>query len=60
MSEQANQGRTIIDKLEKSSDVSSAIILLAYDDFGREKHETTKNHVHDRMLYLNPSILLVG
>lgn len=42
LSEQANQGRTIIEKLESNSDVSSAIILLTNDDFGREKHETAE------------------
>ena len=42
LSEQANQGRTIIEKLEINSDVSSAIILLTSDDFGREKIETTE------------------
>lgn len=42
LSEQAKQGRTIIEKLESNSDVSSAIILLTTDDLGREKNETTE------------------
>lgn len=40
LSEQANQGSTIIEKLESNSDVSSAIILLTSDDLGREKNES--------------------
>lgn len=39
LNEQANQGRTIIEKFERSSDVGAAIILLTADDLGREKHE---------------------
>lgn len=39
LSEQANRGRTIIEKFEDYSDVSSAIWLFTADDFGREKEE---------------------
>ena len=42
LSEQANQGRTIIEKLESNADVSSAIILLTSDGIGRGKNETTE------------------
>ena len=40
LSEQANQGRTIIEKIEHSSDVGAAIILLTADDLGKEKNES--------------------
>ncbi len=39
LSEQANQGRTIIEKFERYSDVGVAIILLTADDLGREKND---------------------
>ena len=35
--EQANQGRTIIEKIEANSDVSFAVVLLTGDDEGRKK-----------------------
>lgn len=35
--EQANQGKTIIEKFEKHSDVSYAIVLLSPDDVGKAK-----------------------
>lgn len=38
--EQANQGRTIIEKVEACSDVGFAIILLTPDDLGRAKGDT--------------------
>ena len=37
LSEQANTGQTIIEKFEKSSDVSCAICLFTADDLGRAK-----------------------
>lgn len=40
LNEQANQGKTIIEKLEKYSDVSAAVILMTNDDTGKEKNET--------------------
>ena len=40
LSEQANRGRTIIEKIEDNSDVSSAICLFTADDIGKEKTET--------------------
>lgn len=40
LSEQANQGRTIIEKFEDYSDVSGAICLFTADDVGKAKSET--------------------
>lgn len=37
LSEQANQGKTIIEKFEENSDVSGAICLFTSDDLGRAK-----------------------
>lgn len=37
--EQANSGKTIIEKFEKHSDVGFAIILMTDDDFGKAKNE---------------------
>ncbi len=37
LSEQANQGKTIIEKIENYSDVGAAIILFTCDDLGRAK-----------------------
>jgi len=41
--EQANKGRTIIEKFETYSDVSFAIVLLSPDDFGYAKGESPEN-----------------
>jgi predicted nucleotide-binding protein len=41
--EQANAGKTIIEKFEKHSDVGFAIILLTDDDFGKAKNEDNLN-----------------
>jgi len=38
--EQANQGLTLIEKLEKHSDVGFAFVLLTPDDLGRENKES--------------------
>ncbi len=43
LSEQVNQGRTIIEKFEDYSDVGGAICLFTSDDFGRAKKEHTDN-----------------
>ena len=43
LSEQANKGRTIIEKFEDYSDVSGAICLFTADDYGRAKNNTTNN-----------------
>lgn len=43
LSEQANQGRTIIEKFEDYSDVSGAICLFTADDFGRDKKDSSDN-----------------
>lgn len=40
LSEQANNGKTIIEKFEENSDVSGAICLFTADDLGREKAST--------------------
>lgn len=39
LSEQANKGKTIIEKFEENSDVSGAICLFTADDFGRAKSD---------------------
>ena len=43
LSEQANKGRTIIEKFEDYSDVSGAICLFTADDYGRAKADKTDN-----------------
>lgn len=43
LSEQANKGRTIIEKFEDYSDVSGAICLFTADDYGRAKKDTEDN-----------------
>lgn len=44
LSEQVNQGRTIIEKFEDYSDVSGAICLFSADDFGRAKADEIERH----------------
>ncbi len=41
LNEQVNQGKTIIEKFEKYSDVSSAICLFTSDDLGKEQKESS-------------------
>lgn len=43
LSEQANQGRTIIEKFEANSDVGGAICLFTADDVGKAKDAATEN-----------------
>ena len=43
LSEQANKGRTIIEKLEDYSDVGGAICLFTADDLGRAKKDSSDN-----------------
>lgn len=43
LSEQANRGRTIIEKFENYSDVGGAICLFTADDIGRAKKEPIDN-----------------
>lgn len=43
LSEQANQGKTIIEKIEENSDVGAAICLFTGDDYGRAKDATSEN-----------------
>ena len=38
LSEQANKGKTIIEKFEENSDVGAAICLFTGDDIGKEKN----------------------
>lgn len=40
LNEQASQGRTVIEKLEKYSDVGFAVVLLTPDDEGKSKNQT--------------------
>ena len=43
LSEQANKGRTIIEKIEDYSDVGGAICLFTADDYGRAKKDEADN-----------------
>lgn len=43
LSEQANHGKTIIEKFEENSDVGAAICLFTGDDYGRAKDATSEN-----------------
>lgn len=40
LSEKENQGKTIIEKIERNSEVGGAICLFTADDYGKEKEET--------------------
>lgn len=44
LSEQANQGRTIIEKFEDYSDVGGAICLFTADDVGKAKEQADEKH----------------
>jgi len=44
LSEQPNQGQTIIEKFELHSDVGFAVILLTADDLGKVKTENNDNY----------------
>lgn len=41
--EQSNEGKTIIEKIEKHSNVNFAVVLLTYDDYGNVKSENKQN-----------------
>lgn len=43
LSEQAYQGKTIIEKIEENADVGAAICLFTGDDYGRAKDATSEN-----------------
>lgn len=43
LNEQSNEGLTIIEKFEKYSNVSFAVVLLTYDDFGNSKSNSKNN-----------------
>lgn len=43
LSEQANHGKTIIEKFEENTDVGAAICLFIGDDYGRAKDATSEN-----------------
>ena len=43
LSEQANGGKTIIEKIEENSDVGAAICLFTGDDYGKAKDATSEN-----------------
>lgn len=43
LNEQANRGRTIIEKLENNTDVGAAVVLLTCDDIGKAKDEHNEN-----------------
>ena len=43
LSEQANRGKTIIEKFEEHSDVGAAICLFTGDDHGKAKDATSEN-----------------
>lgn len=44
LSEQANKGKTIIEKFEENSDVGGAICLFTADDLGRAKADKKNSH----------------
>ena len=43
LSEQANQGKTIIEKIEENADVGAAICLFTGDDYGKAKGANSEN-----------------
>ena len=47
LSEQANHGKTIIEKFEENTDVGAAICLFTGDDYGKAK-DTVDNHLRAR------------
>ena len=59
LSEQANKGKTIIEKFEENSDVGAAICLFTGDDIGKEKSEAVEkqrarqNVVYEAVIYGN-------
>ena len=48
--EQANQGRTVIEKVEANGDVGFAVVLLTPDDMGCAKGETPKPRARQNVL----------
>jgi predicted nucleotide-binding protein len=48
--EQANQGKTIIEKIESHSDVGFAIVILSPDDLGGKKGEEQKPRARQNVL----------
>ena len=52
LSEQANKGKTIIEKFEENSDVGAAICLFTGDDVGKEKSEVVeKQRARQNVVY---------
>lgn len=52
LSEQANKGKTIIEKFEENSDVGAAICLFTGDDIGKEKSEVVeKQRARQNVVY---------
>jgi predicted nucleotide-binding protein len=49
--EQANQGRTIIEKLDRHSDVAFAIALLTPDDVGGSAHSQLQPRARQNVIY---------
>lgn len=43
LSEQANRGRTVIEKIEENTDIRAGVVLLTCDDIGKEKNESDEN-----------------
>lgn len=50
LSEQANQGRTIIEKIEANHDVGFAVVLLTPDDVGGKSAETLQPRARQNVL----------
>jgi predicted nucleotide-binding protein len=48
--EQANQGRTVIEKIEAYSDVGYAVVLLTPDDYGGKAGEPTKPRARQNVI----------
>lgn len=51
LDEQANQGRTIIEKFEGNSDVGGAICLFTADDLGRKNGEEEKARARQNVVF---------
>lgn len=50
LSEQANQGRTIIEKIEANNDVGFAIVLLTPDDVGGKTADSLKSRARQNVM----------
>ena len=58
--QQANEGNTIIEKFEKYSDVSFAVVLLTPDDAGDSKNKISSDLMSLGLNYLAEDLKIVG